>query len=665
MDTNFDEIKLDYIKTYLDTHLERTGIYDKLKKQFDNSELEDEDAIIKKLQEEGIIDNILENISTWDKEKQKELNSTNLPSKKGLLLKLKSANNFVDFIEADPSIRFGVDILFLGKRYCSKVIHAAQDMNFEQNFFLDFNLNFASHISNNFNLNSFEIDNLLKLNSQIHIVFYTVSSDGIEDIKNLIATKTIEWRWVLAYASWTIKSAEIYSAKSSMSKIQAGEVSLSISMLPFVDKKTLLPERCIFDQLNLEKKYSTKSHQEFVKFSNEWWEDYKNIRSSFSNRMIKLFVNTDDKENYSYKPASSVLFPITSGRGISTPYEAARFVSLIPYNRNKGVNNNKEEVFNSLHTFLALNYGDIEDHSVLLCNILLGFGLDAYIAVGISANGPHTWVITRSLNNINNLDSNSKNNKSNLKDKSLYNIAFWESLTGQRINVSDPKVFRFYKKIHCVYSDKSFYANIQADDTVFNTIYAFEDEYLWKSVPEDKINSVLKYDYSPDLSINYNNSYTNLVINDNLTSKIQLNYYNIHEKEEELEKCIKLKISQFRKSLELTTNFDSKLGYLLSPALSNYELERVSGHVYGNEEFKQSIKNYVNEGYTFKAYPCHGVKADDNYFFALCLNNDIGKDILYTRGDNIRFGVRCKIVPYPQGIYSIWMMIASKYRPVK
>ena len=45
-----------------------TGIYEKLKKQFDNNELEDEELILKKLQEEGIVDNILENLSSWDKD---------------------------------------------------------------------------------------------------------------------------------------------------------------------------------------------------------------------------------------------------------------------------------------------------------------------------------------------------------------------------------------------------------------------------------------------------------------------------------------------------------------------------------------------------------------------------------------------------------------------
>lgn len=38
--------------------------------------------------------------------------------------------------------------------------------------------------------------------------------------------------------------------------------------------------------------------------------------------------------------------------------------------------------------------GDIEMHAVLLCSLLLGFGLDAYVVIGASSDGPHLWVLT-------------------------------------------------------------------------------------------------------------------------------------------------------------------------------------------------------------------------------------------------------------------------------
>lgn len=56
--------------------------------------------------------------------------------------------------------------------------------------------------------------------------------------------------------------------------------------------------------------------------------------------------------------------------------------------------------------------GDCEDHATLLCSLLLGFGLDAYVCVGTKAKGtPHTWVLTRGTDG---------------------SITFWESLTAHR-----------------------------------------------------------------------------------------------------------------------------------------------------------------------------------------------------------------------------------------
>lgn len=280
---------------------------------------------------------------------------------------------------------------------------------------------------------------------------------------------------------------------------------------------------------------------------------------------------------------------------MNTPYEGARFVSLIPFERRENPGGEKIELWQSTHTFLSVLKGDVEDHAVLLCNILLGFGLDAYVAIGISVNGPHVWVITRSK-----------------LDNKNYSTVFWESLTGQRIAVDDQKIFRFYKRIHCCFNDTKFYANIQIDDTVFNTIYNLEDEFLWKSIPSDKFYGLPKYSFTPILDI------------------IETDKFKI---EVDLEKQIKSKIVKFRKSknyikllcsaLEMKTAWDGKLSYLISPALANYELERISNFTYGNEEFKQSVKNYVPEGYTFKGYPLQTTEIDSDKIFSTILSNEV------------------------------------------
>ena len=54
----------------------------------------------------------------------------------------------------------------------------------------------------------------------------------------------------------------------------------------------------------------------------------------------------------------------------------------------------------------------VEDHATLLCSLLLGFGLDAYVCVGTKSKGiAHTWVMTLGHNGV---------------------VTFWEPLTAQR-----------------------------------------------------------------------------------------------------------------------------------------------------------------------------------------------------------------------------------------
>ena len=87
--------------------------------------------------------------------------------------------------------------------------------------------------------------------------------------------------------------------------------------------------------------------------------------------------------------------------------------------------------------------GDSEDHAVLLCNLLLGFGLEAFVAVGTNSEGSHAWVITR---------------KAGAAGKQK--VDFWESLTGTKMDSEDPRVHRMYRTIGCVFNNKCFMGNI-------------------------------------------------------------------------------------------------------------------------------------------------------------------------------------------------------------
>ena len=96
--------------------------------------------------------------------------------------------------------------------------------------------------------------------------------------------------------------------------------------------------------------------------------------------------------------------------------------------------------------------------------------------------------------------------------------------------------------------------------------------------------------------------------------------------------------------------------------MSSYELERVAGVSYANDEFQQSVKNHVPEGHTFKAFPVQFAHFDTDRMIHHFFNNKVGKDVLLARGEAIKHAVRVKIVPYPENVFAVWVMIAARFK---
>lgn len=63
-------------------------------------------------------------------------------------------------------------------------------------------------------------------------------------------------------------------------------------------------------------------------------------------------------------------------------------------------NERRKEVWQSPPFFMEMRKGDMEDHALLMCNLFLGLGLDAYVCVGRLEGAKelekrHVWVMTR------------------------------------------------------------------------------------------------------------------------------------------------------------------------------------------------------------------------------------------------------------------------------
>jgi len=262
---------------------------------------------------------------------------------------------------------------------------------------------------------------------------------------------------------------------------------------------------------------------------------------------------------------------------------------------------------------------------LLLCSLLLGFGLDAYVAVGTDAQGGHLWVVTRS---------------------SPQRTVFWESLSGQRTvhdmgAADDSARAAHYRTVGCVFNHESFYANCQGDDSVAACVFDLENRARWKAMEVGLLRALTPLPTPPLVAAALPPP---------------------HAAEEQLEKELRALLERHREPLGLGTFWDDKLCTLLAPALAAYEAERVHGAAFGSDDFQQGIKRHVPEGHIFKGFPQLFSSASAEAVLFGLLKSSVALDVVQARGDQVRHAVRVKVVNYAEDVRAVWVMVAVKYK---
>ena len=349
-----------------------------------------------------------------------------------------------------------------------------------------------------------------------------------------------------------------------------------------------------------------------------------------------------------------------TGRLLDTPRQAARFVSLIGYDKEQTsfarAADHAAEPWLHLHTFLAKSRGNTANHALLLCNLLLGFGLDAYVCVGTvkqsSASNAsseqqraHTWVVTMSHNQS--------------------EVIFWEAVSGNRymhVPIDDaataaPLDKRLgyvvrqhpYDTLGCVFNHRSFYANVQPVASVDACSLRLADQAKWKAMSEDAIATVCSVGGGGGPM-----SHLLPLCGSTLDASLAAS---------DLESQLRSLVAIQRKELGLSTSWDEGLSYVLTQALASYETERTTGLAsVGNEEFDQAIKLAIPDGHSFKAFPIQLVHRNARKAFAAMLKAPVCSDIVACKGDQVKMAIRVRIFTYPENTVATWIMLACRYK---
>ncbi|KAJ8013424.1 hypothetical protein DPEC_G00053120 [Dallia pectoralis] len=571
-----------------------------------------------------------------DKDLTKLSNSNVDPARRYLYLQVLGGKAFLEHLQEPVPLpgqvcsTFTLYLHFRNQRFRSKPVPCACDPDLQEGFLLEMHrecLGDGSKMA--------DATVMLSISDPVHLVL--IKADTSSET-SLVSSHFLDWRTVLSSPSGKTCIAVELLGVGSECKVPAGVLNLSLELYPPLTE-TLSPD-IITTQQSMERQKTAEKERLFLVYAKQWWREFLEIRDSHRSKMVKIFAQDENGMN---RPVCSYVRVLRAGRLLESPRQAARFVSLMGLERAPlvgGGGGAKQEQWCSLFTFLCRSKGDCEDHASLLCSLLLGFGLDAYVCVGTKAKGvAHTWVMTRGTDGT---------------------VTFWESLTAHRflhqsINpdspplVSQPRPSYPYRTIGCVFNHKVFLANSQESDAVELCRFEFHNQSLWKAMSEEALGSVC----SPG-------STTSLPLLPPLAGPS----LEPGPASNQLELEMRYLVAEHRKDLGLTTVLDDHLSYVLSSALVAYEMERCTGTSCGNEEFQDAVRRAVPDGHTFKGFPVHFLHRNARRAFATCLRSPFCEEIVCCRGDHVRLAVRVRVFVYPENACAVWVMFACKYRSI-
>lgn len=175
----------------------------------------------------------------------------------------------------------------------------------------------------------------------------------------------------------------------------------------------------------------------------------------------------------------------------------------------------------------------------------------------------------------------------------------------------------------------------------FKTSLLLEDQSKWKSMGDLSGYSILG--------------------NQNVGKLLMGKAGDVFEEEEALEAEFKTLIKKYREAKKLFTRFNDELSFVLASALQCYELNKLTGANVSSDSFQSAIKNVIPDGHVFKAFPIQQTHKNSVKMFETIRMNGVAEDILNTLGDQINFAVRVKIVPYPEDIFALWVIVGVHY----
>jgi len=503
----------------------------------------------------------------------------------------------------------------------------------------------------------------------------------------LVAAHELEWRHVLTAGSAT-RTVELRAAgHAGAAGLSAGAVTLRLELVPRAPALPELPAGAAGPAPGLAAEEDVRARADAIVrgradagrrvfvYARRWWADAVGRRPALRHRPVRIFA---PDEAGTLRPVTSFVRPMRAGRLVESPRHAARFVALLPLrghnplggsagagrdgaadgggrrgpgkrgaSADEGADEEPDTApWHGPGTVLAMRSGSGADHATLLCSLLRGFGMRAYVAVGtwLDAAGretTHEWVVT--LDDAGEDDPGASDGGAPQPGPAAGpTVRFWEPVTGERTPpdwpTSDGRAFR---SVACLFHESALLANTQPTSSVAGCSWDLDDEASWRAFEPSLLAATSAFAGPPPALCSPTVAEGPVAC--------------------ALERCLRADAAAWRAELGLpAAPFDSQLEHCLAPALAAYEAERLTGHAFGADDFRAAVRSCVPPGHAFQAFPFQLAHASPRRIAAFLRASRVGRDVVCTAAPDAALAVRVRVFAYPEDLLAVWVIVARR-----
>ncbi|CAG9462843.1 unnamed protein product [Pedinophyceae sp. YPF-701] len=433
--------------------------------------------------------------------------------------------------------------------------------------------------------------------------------------RDLLGTAFVDWQPVLcSHAGKGLTATVELRAPTGLTTgptVVAGVVDVRLQLVPAprrpIDKSLLTrTQRAVMER-------DTCAVTAFHGRARAWWSDYTAQNQDYKNAQVKLILTGEDGVQ---RPATAYVKALTMQPSVPTPHHALRLVSLLQ-DRDDPLDCPGASVGSVVcfyQTVLCAMAATPLERSLLLCGLLLGLGLDAYVSVG----GDRSWVTS--------IDH-------------ACQPTFWDPASGRMFSEKDGGELAGCPFLgpSCLFNNSAIHATLQNKSPDDVASFDLHDRACWKTmeVSDEEVPSGVP------CGSEAHTAGASLTV-DAVESEVW-NMIAEHRKREGLPPVV----------------HDKQLGRVLSSGLVAYEHEALWGVAApGSAFFQDAVRRMVPDGLCFTATPMNLASAEPCAVLTALLAHPAASSMLSNPSPGTRMAIRMRQDTYGP-VTSVWVLLAS------